>query len=102
VRIEMPNGRADSADDWDTLTARALGITLPVAGLSAWLRGLPHEGSRYTLERDQQDRPLLLRQDGWEVAYAYAGADAAHAARLTLRYPGADPIEVRVVVDRWE
>ena len=102
VRIETQNGRVESARDWDSLTSRTLGITIPVGGLSAWLRGLPSEGSRYTLERDAQNRPLLLRQDGWEIAYAYAGPDASRASRVTLRYPGAEPIEVRIVVDRWQ
>ena len=102
VHIETQNGRVESARDWDSLTARALGVTIPVGGLSAWLRGLPHEGSRYTLERDAQNRPLLLRQDGWEIAYAYAAPDASRASRVTLRYPGGDPIEVRIVVDHWQ
>ncbi|HYT96641.1 MAG TPA: lipoprotein insertase outer membrane protein LolB, partial [Casimicrobiaceae bacterium] len=70
--------------------------------LSAWLRGLPREGSQYTFERDDRNRPSVLRQDGWEVTYAYAEPDATHATRVTLRYPGADPIEVRIAVDRWE
>jgi outer membrane biogenesis lipoprotein LolB len=75
---------------------------LPVGGLSAWLRGLPRDGSRYAIERDPRERPTLLRQDGWEVSYAYADDDATRAARLVLRYPGAEPIEVRLIVDRWE
>jgi outer membrane lipoprotein LolB len=102
VKIERSDGRVDVAQDWDTLTSRSLGLTLPVAGLSAWLRGLPRDGSRYAFERDERDRPLVLRQDGWEVTYAYAEPDATRATRLTLRYPGADPIEVRIAVDRWE
>jgi outer membrane lipoprotein LolB len=102
VKIQKPDGRVDVAEDWDTLTSRSLGLTLPVRGLSAWLRGLPREGSQYTVERDERNRPSVLRQDGWEVTYAYAEPDATHAARVTLRYPGADPIEVRIAVDRWE
>ncbi|HEY3178474.1 MAG TPA: lipoprotein insertase outer membrane protein LolB [Casimicrobiaceae bacterium] len=102
VKIEKSDGRVEVAKDWDTLTARSLGLTLPVGGLSAWLRGLPRDGSRYTLEHDERNRPSVLRQDGWEVTYAYAEPDATRAARVTLRYPGADPVEVRIVVDRWQ
>jgi outer membrane biogenesis lipoprotein LolB len=69
--------------------------------LAAWLRGLPRAGPRYTVERDAQNRPALLRQDGWEIAYAYGSADATRASRLTLRYPGAEAVEVRIVVDGW-
>ena len=102
VRIETGKGRVDTAQDWDTLTARAFGLTLPVAGLSAWLRGLARDGSRYTVERDAHDRPALLRQDGWEVTYAYTDDASNNASRLVLRYPGTEPIEVRIVVDRWQ
>jgi outer membrane lipoprotein LolB len=101
VKIETSDGRAETARDWDTLTARAFGLPLPVGGLSAWLRGLPRAGSPHTLTRDDEKRPAFLRQDGWEIAYVYPGAAAARASRLTLRYSAAEPIDVRIVVDRW-
>ena len=101
VKAEMPDGRVETARNWDTLTAEALQMRLPVDGLSAWLRGLPRAGPRYTVERDAQNRPALIRQDGWEIVYAYGSADATRASRLTLRYPGAEPVEVRIVVDGW-
>jgi outer membrane lipoprotein LolB len=102
VQAEMSDGRVERASDWDALTSRALGLPLPLDGLSAWVRGLPRDGTPHTLERDAQQRPALLRQDGWEVGYAYADAAATRASRLTLRYPGAEPVEVRIVVDRWQ
>jgi len=40
-----------------------------------------------------------LRQDGWHILYAYAD-DSPAPLRVTASYPGADPIEVRVVIDR--
>ena len=102
VRVEAANGRVETAPAWDALSADALGFPLPVAGLSAWMRGLPREGAAHTLERDASSRPALLRQDGWEIAYAYPDDATARASRLTLRYPGVEAIEVRVVVDRWQ
>ena len=47
-------------------------------------------------------RPAQITQDGWQVAYAYADAAATRASRLTLRYQGSDPVELRIVVDRWQ
>jgi outer membrane lipoprotein LolB len=102
VRVEAANGRVDTAAAWDGLSADTLGFPLPVAGLSAWMRGLPRDGAIHTLERDALSRPALLRQDGWEIVYAYPDDAAARASRLTLRYPGAEAIELRVVVDRWQ
>jgi outer membrane lipoprotein LolB len=102
VRVETSGGRVETAPAWDALTMRTLGFPLPVAGLAAWLRGLPRDGSPNTLERDGAGRPIVLTQDGWEVAYAYADDAATRPTRLTLRYPGAEPVELRVVVDRWQ
>ena len=102
VRVEASDGRVETASAWDALTARTLGFPLPVAGLAAWLRGLPRPDSPNSLERDGAGRPLLLVQDGWQIAYAYADDAAARAARLTLRFPGGEPIELRIVVDRWQ
>ena len=102
VRVEASNGRVETAPEWDALTARALGFTLPVAGLAAWLRGLPRANSPNTMERDTAGRPLLLSQDGWQIAYSYADDAAVRAARLTLRFPGGEPVELRIVVDRWQ
>jgi outer membrane lipoprotein LolB len=102
VRVEASDGRVETASAWDALTARTLGFPLPVAGLAAWLRGLPRPDSPNTMERDGAGRPLLLVQDGWQIAYAYADDAAARAARLTLRFPGSEPVELRIVVDRWQ
>jgi outer membrane lipoprotein LolB len=102
VRVEGSDGRVETAPAWDELTARTLGFPLPVVGLAAWLRGLPRPGSPNTMERDGTGRALLLTQDGWEIAYSYADDAASRAARLTLRYPGGEPIELRIVVDRWQ
>ena len=102
VRVEMSDGRVETAAAWDALTARSLGFPLPVAGLSAWLRGMPRPGSPSTLERDAAGRPSVLAQDGWQIAYAYADDGAARPARLTLRYATGEPVELRIAVDRWQ
>ena len=101
VRAQWPDGRTLDARDWDELTQRTIGVAIPVQGLSAWVRGLARAGSPSTAERDAQGRVALLRQDGWEIVYGYPDDAAQRANRLTLRYPGADPTEVRLVLDRW-
>ena len=100
VVATMSDGRVEQAADWNALTSRALGLPVPVTGLSAWIRGYPRAGSPHTLEVDPKARPVVLMQDGWEIGYAYADEDAHRANRLTLRYASADPVEVRIVIDR--
>jgi outer membrane lipoprotein LolB len=99
VALRLADGRYLEAPSFEDLTTRAFGVPLPVSGLSAWIRGGGHAGSVFTIERDAAGRPSLLRQDGWEITYAYADDRDMRPKRLTLAYPDVD---VRVVVDRWQ
>ena len=102
VEVRLPDGRTQTAATWRELTERAFGVTIPVDGMSAWVRGVPRAAEPFTIERDARGRPALLRQQGWEVVYAYADDAAERPLRASLSYPGPDTIEVRVVVDRWQ
>jgi outer membrane lipoprotein LolB len=102
VNVRLSDGRVESAASWPALTMKAFGVTIPVEGLAWWIRGLPRPQARFNVERDAGGRVAALRQDGWDVSYAYADDASQQPVRATLRYPGADPIEVRVVVDRRE
>jgi outer membrane lipoprotein LolB len=96
--IVLADGRTASAGSFDALTDRTLGAPLPVSGLVWWIRGAPRPGSAASVERDSRARPVVLRQDGWEIVFAYADDAAALPRRLVLTYPD---VEVRVVVDAW-
>lgn len=102
VSVQLQDGRVESAASWQELTERALGVTIPVEGLAAWVRARPREGAPASVERDDRGRVSLLRQDGWEVVYAYADDASQRPLRVMLSRPGADSVDVRVVVDRWQ
>jgi outer membrane lipoprotein LolB len=98
VEIVLADGRREVAADWPALTSRTLGFSLPVAGLSAWVRGAPHAASPWTVETDASGRARVLRQDGWEIVYGYADDGERQPARLRL--VGSET-EMRIVIDRW-
>jgi outer membrane lipoprotein LolB len=99
VTVLLPDGRSQSAPTWSELTQRAFGVTIPVDGLAAWIRAFPRAGSPSRAERDDRGRVASLRQLGWDIVYAYADDAAVLPFRASLTYPGADVVEVRVVVD---
>ncbi len=98
AELRTADGRHAIASDWTTLTERAFGFPLPVAGLAWWVQGAPHAGAPHTLEVDRAGRPAVLRQDGCEIVYGYADDVARRASRLDL---GCHDLEVRIVIDRW-
>jgi outer membrane lipoprotein LolB len=97
VRLELPDGRAQEAGDWEALTSRVLGAPVPVRGLAWWIRGGAHPSSRYSIERDAASRVSVLRQDGWEIVYDFVEGRTG-PARLRMSYPDT---EIRLVVDDW-
>ena len=99
AKVQLSDGRTETAPTWRALTERAFGVEIPVDGLASWIRARPRAGAPYEADRDAAGRVSELRQDGWDIVYAYAG-DAVVPSRVTASYPGADPIEVRVVIDR--
>jgi outer membrane lipoprotein LolB len=96
--IVLADGRTATARSFDVLTDKTLGVPLPVSGLAWWIRGAPRPGGPFMAERDSRGRASVLRQDGWEIVYAYADDMATVPRRLVLAYPD---VEVRVVVDTW-
>ena len=102
VRVERPNEPPAAFPDWDAVTRDVLGVAIPVDGLASWIQGAAAAGADYGVERDGAGRPLVLRQRGWEIVYAYADAPPpVRPSRLVMRYPDREPVEVRIVVDRW-
>ena len=102
VRVERPGEAPVAYSDWNALTREVLGVAIPVDGMANWIQGAPTGLGAFDMERDAGGRPLVLRQLGWEIVYTYTEAAVpARPTRLVMRYPGSEPIEVRVVVDRF-
>ncbi len=93
--LRLADGRREEAPGWAALTERALGAPVPVEGLASWIRGLPRAGAPFTAEPDSAGRVTVLRQDGWDILYAYADDSAREPSRLQLTQ--AD-LEIRIVV----
>jgi outer membrane lipoprotein LolB len=100
VRVERPNEAPVEYRDWTALMQAVLGAPIPVDGLAYWVQAVPDPRGAADVERDDAGRPLVLRQQGWEIVYAYGDA-SSRPSRLVMRYPGNDPVEVRIVVDTF-
>jgi outer membrane lipoprotein LolB len=103
VVLERPGGATETYPDWSTMTIALLGAPVPVDDLAFWIRGAAREGGAASVERDATGRVQVLRQQAWEIVYSYPDdAPGAMPSRVVLKRPDAEPVEVRVVVDRWD
>jgi len=102
VVVERPGGATETYPDWSTLTIALLGAPVPVDDLAFWIRGAAREGGAASVERDAIGRVQVLRQQAWEIVYSYPDdSPDAMPSRVVLKRADAEPVEVRVVVDRW-
>lgn len=107
VSLKDAEGRLYFADDAEELVRKAVGMTLPLKGLSWWVVGHPRPHSRYTAEADEEGRLAVLHQDDWRIEFSrYAPYRQASQGPISL--PGkliarrGDDLEIRLVVDEWE
>ncbi len=96
--ITFRDGRVVDGDTPEELTERALGWTVPLLGLGAWLAGRADPARPATTLPDGR-----LVQDGWTVGFQRDNGASAGAPpkRIDLRFPGPPAaIELRLVVDQ--
>ena len=72
-----------TAPDLDSLTAQALGWTLPVSGLREWLQGYATDASGKRFVASPANDTVVTR-DGWKVDYATWQDDKAAAPQPKL------------------
>ncbi len=92
-----------TAPDLDTLTAQALGWTLPVSGLRDWLQGYAtdREGKRFVASPANDS---VITRDGWKLEYVTWQDGAAtpqpkriDATRIALGQ-AVDDMQIRIVI----
>jgi outer membrane lipoprotein LolB len=97
--LERANGEILQTMTPDRLVDQALGQSLPVQGLRAWLRTqqMPLPGMR-VLERDAQGRIVSFEQDGWSARLSNFDAVGPRLVSL-LRSETGRKMSVRLVID---
>lgn len=96
-------GQVTQGEDGEAMLNQALGWSVPIESLRAWLLGLPATGDdSYTL--DAQGRILTLNSQGWSIEYKrYSetngpGLSMSLPSKFELRR---SEMTLRLVIDRW-
>ena len=102
VELRDAQGRVHRAVDAETLVRQALGVTLPLTGLSWWVVGGVRPDAPYRADADGEGHLAVLDQDGWHIdfsRYVRAGGYSLPGKLVARR---GDDLEIRLVVVRWE
>ncbi|WP_019624992.1 lipoprotein insertase outer membrane protein LolB [Thioalkalivibrio sp. ALJT] len=99
-------GERFQAQDPDTLVARVLGESIPVGGMTYWVRGLLDPEASHQLDVDAEGRPLRIQQSGWRIEYSefeeVDGVPMPVAMVLERDDLERDDIELRARIGRWQ
>lgn len=86
--------------DPERLLRERLGWDVPLANLSAWVRGMRAPGSA-RVDYDAQNLPAVIDQSGWKVEYRDWLADRDPPVPRKL-FASRGKARVRMVVDTWK
>jgi outer membrane lipoprotein LolB len=104
VTISLANGQSEYSDDAEALFASMTGMSLPVAGLQDWLRGMPIEGEEIQhASWNEQGQLYKLEQSGWRIEMnrykTVADFDLPHA--FYLERQDRPELSVRLLIREW-
>jgi len=98
-RLRTADGKTHESADPDALFEEVTGQRLPITRLPAWLLGRANDSAQ--IDRDDRQRPIRLRETGWQIDYTYdEETPAALPARLILSRD--QEIELRLRIEEWK
>ena len=96
--LQTADGQTRSSSDPASLMQELTGLRLPMDRLPAWLLGRAAEGSQ--MQRDDQQRPLQLMEDGWQIEYEYIDANP-QALPVLVSISRGRSLELRLRIEEW-
>lgn len=98
--LEGIDGGPLRGPDAETLMMKALGWSVPLHNLRAWVLGLRADSGPAELAFGENRLPSLLQQDGWEVDYR-AWDDKRQPPLPTKVFAAKPPYRVKLAIESW-
>ncbi len=101
-RLQLPGGQVFTRDTPEILFKDVIGWSLPVTGLTYWIRGLPRPQSSYRHRIDQSGRMRSITQDGWMIDYRgyFPQQEQAQLPRKIILTRG--QLTLKLVIEHWQ
>jgi|GEM_PF-303022 len=105
VYVKTADGKEQYSNDAEALLASDLGVSIPLAGLRDWLRGLPARGQPILVQRwDDKGQLVKLVQGNWQIEMSAYRKVAGHTLPHNF-YFGRDDrpeLSIHLVVRHWD
>jgi outer membrane lipoprotein LolB len=103
VTLTNADGITQTSSSADQLFSQSLGVSLPLASLQRWLRGLPAEGDA-SLQWNDQGQLNIVEQGGWRVEMSRYRPEADFNLPHAFYLSRADQPElmVRLLLRSWQ
>lgn len=102
VFLILPTGESLQAKNPDQLIEEQLGWTIPLSGLSYWIRGIPAPGCPPTaVIADDKKRIRQIKQQGWIITYhSYQQIDGLELPlKLILKH---QDLQLKLFLRHWQ
>jgi len=101
-RLMLPDGQSFTNTTAEALLEDAVGWSLPISGLDAWIRGLPHAQASYSHRLDSRGRARSIKQDGWDIEYLdYQASNDDLQLPRRMRLVGKS-MTLKLVIEHWQ
>lgn len=101
VVLTTQDGHTLQAQDAESLTEMALGMRLPVSGLSDWVLGRPTKANIDASTWDDTGRLTSLQQQGWQIDYPVYDAlqSPTLPSKILLRN---EKLNLKLLIESWK
>jgi outer membrane lipoprotein LolB len=96
TRIELKDGRIETAPDAELLTKKLLGFVLPLGGMKYWLAARPSPSTPHEVTLSADGHVERIEQDGWTINYRDYDSGRPNKMRFTR-----PDLDIKLIVDHW-
>jgi outer membrane lipoprotein LolB len=105
VYVKTADGKEQYSDDANALLASELGVSLPLAGLRDWIRGMPAKGQVVaSQEWNEKGQLVKLVQNNWHIEMSAYREVAGHILPNSFHFGRDDrpELSIRLLVRQWK
>jgi len=103
IKLSLPDGEVIYGEDTEATLYRILGWSIPVEGLTSWIKGLPLRSVPFSQQLNGDGRLKSLAQNGWHINYLdYFDIDSPAQGLPRKLYLKHERLALKIVIEHWQ